>query len=87
MSSIRSIFTAPSAEGEARRNSSGPAAEDGPAPGRPAPWAGAGHPYLTRDDLMDAANAASHMAAARPAFQEHWRELQRRLEDAAVASQ
>lgn len=69
------------------RTDNGPAVEDSPAP-RPNPLDGAAPdtPLLSRDDLMDAANAASHMASARPAFEKHWRGLEQRLEAAAIAA-
>lgn len=50
-------------------------------PGRP-------RPGLSRDDLMDAANAVSHMRrnAVLCGMWEHWRALQERLEAAAIAA-
>lgn len=86
MSSIRSIFTTPSADGEARPDSSGPSVEDGPAPG--SPRAGAGLPF-TRDELMDAARACEYRAgpfATAGTWCEHWMQLARRFEEAAIAA-
>lgn len=81
------IIESSSAVAVARTDTGGPAVEDSPAP-RPTPLHGAalGTQPLSRDDLMDAANAASHMAAMRPAFEKHWRGLEQRLEAAAIAA-
>lgn len=85
MSSIRSIFTAPSADGEARPDSSGPSVEDGPAPG--SPRAGAGLPTFTRDELMDAARAIRFYAEeVHPRIRPHWDGLAERIETAAIAA-
>jgi hypothetical protein len=84
---IIGAFNPSSADGEARSDSSGPPAEECPASG-PVPRAGAGHPNLTRDELMDLANAAGHMrnSVGVAATEQHWADLQRRLEDAAIAA-
>lgn len=87
MSSIRSIFPAPSADGEARPDSSGPSVEDGPAPG--SPRAGAGLPTFTRDELMDAARACEYRAEAfttAGTWSDYWMQLGRRFEEAAIAA-
>lgn len=77
------IIRSSSADGLAP--SGGPLAEDRPAP-HPAPLEGAALGPLTRDDLMDAANAAGRMATVSPAFEKHWRGLEQRLENAAIAA-
>lgn len=78
---IVAFLSPSSADGLA--HSQGPLAEDSPAP---VPTAGAGHPNLSRDDFMDAANAANHMAKGRIGYQQHWRDLGQRLESAAIAA-
>lgn len=67
-------------------HSGGPLAEDSPAGPELRAHSPAGHPILTRDDYMDAANAVNHMVKKSPAFQPHWLGLQQRLEAAAIAA-
>ncbi|MGV0042066.1 hypothetical protein [Mycobacterium colombiense] len=76
--------------GLAAEGSSGPEIRAHSSEERPAPPAdpldGAALGPLSRDDLMDAANAAGRMASIAPSFEKHWRGLEQRLEDAAIAA-
>lgn len=84
----RSVFPLPpsSAAGEASPDTGGPSVEESPVSGLPT--AGAGHPNLTGDDLMDAAAAARFRAkhCGLVAGSQSWVGLADRLEEAAVAA-